>query len=51
MDDPKFPTVILGAGFVGLFTALHLNDHRYSAPVVLIDKRITSVSSPSSMSI
>ncbi|MEH2140514.1 NAD(P)/FAD-dependent oxidoreductase [Nostoc sp.] len=38
MNEPKFPTVILGAGFVGLFTALHLSHHRYNAPVVLVDK-------------
>ncbi|MDF5726909.1 MAG: NAD(P)/FAD-dependent oxidoreductase [Rhizonema sp. PD38] len=38
MNEPKFPTVILGAGFVGLFTALHLSHNRYNAPVVLVDK-------------
>lgn len=30
-------TVIVGGGFVGLFTALHLSHHRYPNPVVLID--------------
>jgi NADH dehydrogenase len=38
MNEPKLPTVILGAGFVGLFTALHLSHHRYKAPVILVDK-------------
>ncbi|MEL6578618.1 MAG: NAD(P)/FAD-dependent oxidoreductase [Cyanobacteria bacterium J06621_12] len=32
------PTVILGAGFAGLFTALHLCHKNYGLPVVLIDK-------------
>ena len=31
------PTVIVGAGFVGLFTALHLRHHHYQRPIVLID--------------
>lgn len=32
------PTVILGAGFTGLFTALHLCNKHYSQPVILIDQ-------------
>ena len=32
------PTVILGAGFTGLFTALHLCHKRYSRPVILIEQ-------------
>lgn len=32
------PTVIIGAGFAGLFTALHLCNKRYSRPVILIDQ-------------
>ncbi|MGF1479643.1 MAG: NAD(P)/FAD-dependent oxidoreductase [Cyanophyceae cyanobacterium] len=32
------PTVILGAGFAGLFTALHLCHRRYPRPVILIDR-------------
>ena len=32
------PTVILGAGFTGLFTALHLCNKHYSRPVILIDQ-------------
>ncbi|MGP1375236.1 MAG: NAD(P)/FAD-dependent oxidoreductase [Almyronema sp.] len=31
------PTVIIGGGFAGLFTALHLNQRQYPHPVVLID--------------
>ncbi|MEM8718733.1 MAG: NAD(P)/FAD-dependent oxidoreductase [Cyanobacteria bacterium P01_G01_bin.39] len=31
-------TVILGAGFTGLFTALHLCNKHYSQPVILIDQ-------------
>ncbi len=37
MNDSK-PTIILGGGFVGLFTALHLSHHKYPAPVILIDR-------------
>ncbi len=33
------PTVILGGGFVGLFTALHLGRQNYPRPVVLIEQR------------
>lgn len=32
------PTVIIGAGFAGLFTALHLCHRRYSPPIILIDQ-------------
>lgn len=32
------PTVILGAGFAGLFAALHLCHKNYALPVVLIDQ-------------
>lgn len=32
------PTVILGAGFTGLFTALHLCNNHYPKPVILIDQ-------------
>lgn len=31
------PTVIVGGGFVGLFTALHLRHKHYSHPIILID--------------
>ena len=38
MNNTNNATVIVGGGFVGLFTALHLAHHRYSEPVILIDK-------------
>lgn len=37
MNNTTNPTVIVGGGFVGLFTALHLSHHHYSEPVILID--------------
>ncbi|HEY9624869.1 MAG TPA: NAD(P)/FAD-dependent oxidoreductase [Crinalium sp.] len=33
------PTVILGGGFVGLFTALHLRQQNYPHSIVLVDQR------------
>jgi NADH dehydrogenase len=33
------PTIILGGGFVGLFTALHLSQQNYHHPIVLIEPR------------
>jgi NADH dehydrogenase len=33
------PTIILGGGFVGLFTALHLRQQNYSRPIILIEQR------------
>jgi NADH dehydrogenase FAD-containing subunit len=38
MNESNLPTVILGAGFTGLFATLHLCHHRYPRPVVLIDQ-------------
>jgi NADH dehydrogenase len=38
MSQLESPTIIIGAGFLGLFTALHLNNQRYSRPIVLIDR-------------
>ncbi|MGD1862484.1 MAG: NAD(P)/FAD-dependent oxidoreductase [Leptolyngbyaceae cyanobacterium] len=38
MDSSTRSTVILGGGFVGLFTALHLCHKRYSQPIILIDQ-------------
>lgn len=32
-------TVILGGGFTGLFTALHLSHQRYLLPIILIDQQ------------
>ncbi|UBF29313.1 NAD(P)/FAD-dependent oxidoreductase [Kovacikia minuta CCNUW1] len=38
MSHPESSTIILGAGFVGLFTALHLVHRHYPAPIILVDK-------------
>ncbi|MEM6714908.1 MAG: NAD(P)/FAD-dependent oxidoreductase [Cyanobacteria bacterium P01_D01_bin.6] len=38
MDSPTLPAVILGGGFAGLFTALHLCHKRYPHPIILIDQ-------------
>jgi NADH dehydrogenase len=39
MNQSTHPTVILGGGFTGLFTALHLCHQRYPQPVILIDQK------------
>ncbi|MEJ1929801.1 NAD(P)/FAD-dependent oxidoreductase [Nostoc sp. NIES-2111] len=38
MNSPVYQTVILGGGFTGLFTALHLAHEHYPRSVILIDK-------------
>ncbi len=38
MAHPTYQTVILGSGFTGLFTALHLSHHHYPRSVILIDQ-------------
>ncbi|MEM6521133.1 MAG: NAD(P)/FAD-dependent oxidoreductase [Cyanobacteria bacterium P01_C01_bin.70] len=38
MNSPASSTVIIGAGFAGLFTALHLTNQRYPHPLTLIDR-------------
>jgi NADH dehydrogenase FAD-containing subunit len=38
MTHPIHQTVILGGGFTGLFTALHLAHHHYPRSVILIDR-------------
>ncbi|MGD1853643.1 MAG: NAD(P)/FAD-dependent oxidoreductase [Leptolyngbyaceae cyanobacterium] len=38
MTSSKAPTIIIGAGFSGLFTALHLNNQGYPHPIILIEK-------------
>ncbi len=38
MSDLTNLTLILGGGFTGFFTALHLSRQRYSTPVILIDQ-------------
>lgn len=39
MNQLAHPTIILGGGFVGLFTALHLSKQNYSQPIILIEPR------------
>lgn len=39
MNQTPHPTIILGGGFVGLFTALHLCQQNYSLPVILVEPR------------
>jgi NADH dehydrogenase FAD-containing subunit len=39
MNQKSNPTLILGGGFVGLFTALHLSRQNYQQPIVLIEQR------------
>ncbi|MEH1866694.1 MAG: NAD(P)/FAD-dependent oxidoreductase [Nostoc sp.] len=38
MNRPVYQTVIVGGGFAGLFTALHLAHEHYPRSVILIDK-------------
>ncbi|MEM9503903.1 MAG: NAD(P)/FAD-dependent oxidoreductase [Cyanobacteria bacterium P01_E01_bin.43] len=38
MTSSKAPTIIIGAGFAGLFTALHLTSQGYPHPIILIDR-------------
>ena len=38
MANPAYQTVILGGGFTGLFTALHLSHQHYPRSVILIDQ-------------
>ncbi|MCW5315968.1 FAD-dependent oxidoreductase [Nostoc sp. KVJ3] len=38
MNSPVYQTVIIGGGFTGLFTALHLAHEHYPRSVILIDK-------------
>ncbi|WP_036488429.1 NAD(P)/FAD-dependent oxidoreductase [Myxosarcina sp. GI1] len=46
MNNSIKPTIILGGGFVGLFTALHLSQQNYPAPVILIDRQERFVFKP-----
>ncbi|MEH1869971.1 FAD-dependent oxidoreductase [Nostoc sp.] len=39
MQQASHPTVILGGGFAGLFTALHLSQQNYFHPIILIEQR------------
>ena len=38
MTSSNAPTIIIGAGFAGLFTALHLTNQGYPHPIILIDR-------------
>ncbi len=38
MPSTTLPTLILGGGFTGLFTALHLSQQQYEIPTILIDQ-------------
>ena len=46
MNDSANQTLILGGGFVGLFTALHLSKQGYSLPTKLIDQNERFVFKP-----
>jgi len=46
MNSSIEPTLILGSGFVGLFTALHLSHKRYPLPTVLVDRSASFVFKP-----
>lgn len=46
MSNSTDPTVIIGGGFVGMFTALHLRHRRYEHPVILIDPQARFVFKP-----
>jgi demethylphylloquinone reductase len=37
MNQEPHPTIIVGGGFVGLFTALYLSQQNYSQPIILIE--------------
>ena len=39
MANPTHQTVILGGGFAGLFTALHLSHHHYPRSIVLVEQQ------------
>ncbi|WP_228056134.1 FAD-dependent oxidoreductase [Microcoleus sp. LEGE 07076] len=38
MNNTIYQTVIVGGGFAGLFTALHLSHQHYPRSVILIEK-------------
>lgn len=46
MNDATQPILILGGGFTGLFTALHLRHQRCALPVVLIDQEWSFIFKP-----
>jgi NADH dehydrogenase FAD-containing subunit len=46
MNSSTYPTVIVGAGFTGLFTALHLRHQHYIHTIILIDPQERFVFKP-----
>ncbi len=46
MPDSPNPTLILGGGFTGLFTALHLSHQHFPKPIILINKEERFVFKP-----
>ena len=46
MNNSTAPTIIIGGGFVGLFTALHLAHHHYPEPIIAIDPQERFVFKP-----
>lgn len=46
MNYATSPTLILGGGFTGLFTALHLSHQRCSLPTILIDQEWSFIFKP-----
>lgn len=46
MSEQLEPTVIVGGGFVGLFTALQLSQYDYPYPIILIEQRERFVFKP-----
>lgn len=46
-NNPQtLPTLILGGGFTGLFTALHLSHQHYKIPTILIDREWNFIFKP-----
>jgi demethylphylloquinone reductase len=46
IEAQKLPTLILGGGFTGLFTALHLSHQHYQTSTILIDRDSTFIFKP-----
>lgn len=46
MNPTTLPTLILGGGFTGLLTALHLSHQRYKSPTILIDQEWSFIFKP-----
>ena len=46
LNPETLPTLILGGGFTGLFTALHLSHQDYKIPIILIDQEWSFIFKP-----